>query len=107
MDCVGCAAAVLSLSYTAGQTRLLGCATSCNRPTAALPACIWLRHRWLSLPADTTTDDLMGTKGTKKGGLKSSRTRKIGPHLMVNSMHEDRRPVSVVVQVTNGQLQND
>eukprot|EP00882_Tetradesmus_deserticola_P006573 GHRQ01006917.1.p1 GENE.GHRQ01006917.1~~GHRQ01006917.1.p1 ORF type:complete len:1485 (+),score=562.58 GHRQ01006917.1:723-5177(+) len=55
-------------------------------------------NQWLSLPADSTTDDLMGTKGTKKGGLKSSRVRKIGPRLMVNSMHEDRRPVSIVVQ---------
>ncbi|WIA28374.1 hypothetical protein OEZ86_010920 [Tetradesmus obliquus] len=32
-------------------------------------------NKWLSLPADSTTDDLMGTKGTKKGGLKSSRVR--------------------------------
>jgi hypothetical protein len=43
----------------------------------------------------------MGTKGTKKGGLKSSRVRKIGPRLMINSMHEDRRPVQVVVQVSH------
>jgi hypothetical protein len=43
----------------------------------------------------------MGTKGTKKGGLKSTRVRKIGPRLMVNSMHEDRRPVSIVVQVSS------
>jgi hypothetical protein len=60
-----------------------------------------LHRRWLSLPADSTTDDLMGTKGTKKGGLKSSRVRKIGPRLMVTSMHEDKRPVSIVVQVRN------
>lgn len=53
----------------------------------------------MGLPAGTQLADLMGTKGHRKGGLKSSSTHKAGPCRQLNSLHADRRPLAVSLQV--------
>lgn len=53
----------------------------------------------MGLPAGTQLADLMGTKGHKKGGLKSSSMHKSGPCKQLNALHADARPLLISLQV--------
>ena len=55
--------------------------------------------RWLGLAPGTQLADLMGTKGQRKGGMKSSHMHKVGPVLQLNGVHSDQRPLTVSLQV--------
>lgn len=70
---------------------------SCN---AQLTQCVFYAlRRWIGLAAGSKLADLMGTKGQKKGGLKSSHMHKNGLQQQLNGLHTDGRPLTVSLQV--------
>jgi hypothetical protein len=51
------------------------------------------------LSPDTQLSDLMGSRGTKKGGMKGSYKSKAGPIKELEGVHPDGRPLTVSLQV--------